>query len=555
MAQMSGAEPGPRRLQLEELLSQLIDRAQEVLDTQERLRGLLLAHQAIVADLDLATLLRRIVSAACELVGARYGALGVIAADGNGLEEFVFVGLDDDYVGRIGHLPQGKGLLGALIHDPRPIRLDHIGDDARSIGFPEGHPPMESFLGVPVRVRDEVFGNLYLSDAASGHFDEDDEALVQSLAATAGVAIANARLYADSRRRQDWLQASAEVTRLALGLAQVQVEQTVVETVVGLAEADLVTLLVPDPSRRELVVTALAGPVADGADGVDGVDGLPLTSAAVDEVLASGRPAVAVDAQVPLMLLPLTGAVGVSGVLVARRRRGARAFTESELEMASTFATHVSAALELAEARIDQQRMTMLEDRTRIARELHDHVIQQLFAAGMTLHGVSTGVADPVLTQRLDGVVDTLDEAVKRIRTSIFQLQAHRRSGESLRAAVLETVSDLRSALGHEPHVTFDGPVDAVTDRALTEDVLAVVRESLTAVGAHADAGESAVHLQASRSALEVVVSDDGTGLVGAGGMGLASLRQRAERRGGTLVVDEGAPPGVTTLRWSVPLG
>jgi transcriptional regulator with GAF, ATPase, and Fis domain len=186
--------PDLPRLELDQLLGQLIERAQEVIATQGRLRGLLHANQLIVGDLALPTVLRHIVEAARELVGARYVALGVISPDG-GLAEFVHTGMPDDAVERIGHLPQGKGLLGALIEDPHPIRLRRITDDPRSTGFPPGHPPMSSFLGVPIRLRDEVFGNLYLSESTRGEFSAEDEDLMKALAATAAVAIENARLY------------------------------------------------------------------------------------------------------------------------------------------------------------------------------------------------------------------------------------------------------------------------------------------------------------------------------------------------------------------------
>jgi GAF domain-containing protein len=182
-------------LELDQLLTQLIERAHDVKGAQNRLRGLLRANRSVIGDLALNTVLRRIVEAACELVDAPYGAVGVIRPDGTGLEAFIHVGMEPSAVEEIGHLPEGKGLLGALIDDPRPIRLRDIRDDVRSVGFPEHHPPMRGFLGVPIRVRDEVFGNLYLASLAQGDFSVEDEELVAALAATAGVAIENARLY------------------------------------------------------------------------------------------------------------------------------------------------------------------------------------------------------------------------------------------------------------------------------------------------------------------------------------------------------------------------
>ena len=559
----SAAHDAPR-LRLDELLSQLVDRAQEALRTQERLRALMLANRSIVGDLELPVVLRRIVEAATELVDARYGALGVIAPDASGLEEFVYVGMDEDAVRLIGHLPEGKGLLGALIDDPYPIRLDHMRDDPRAVGFPEGHPPMESFLGVPVRVRDEVFGNLYLSNSATGHFTEDDEAVVQSLAATAGVAIENARLFAQSRRRQDWLQASAEVTRHSLLVGHQAAQQEVVDVVRRLAEADLVLLASEDGDQ--LAVSAAAGEAAQRLRS----EAFPLAGTVSEQVFATGKATLVGDAAArevegrypphvlstgPAMVVPLVGSKGVRGVLIAARSRERRRYTEDDLEMAETFATHTSLALELSEARQDQERMVLLEDRARIARDLHDHVIQQLFAAGMTVQGVMSGMGDDPRASVLDKVVDTLDDAVKQVRTSIFQLRPHQHGGSSLRSPVLAVVADVVRALGFDPSVSFEGPVDAVSDPALAEDVVAVVREALSNTAKHAHATSAQVRLHASASRLEVVVTDDGTGLRSARRSGLQNLRDRAVARAGTLTIDEPAPERGTALVWSVPLG
>jgi GAF domain-containing protein len=180
--------PDDSRAELDKALDDLMVRARDVLATQGRLRALLRANQAVIEHMELPLVLRRIVEAAVELVGAQYGALGVLSADG-GLEQFINVGMSPELVHHIGHLPEGHGLLGALIDDPHPIRIPELSADPRSVGFPDGHPPMSSFLGVPIRVRDEVYGNLYLSNQASGEFSEDDEQLVTALAATAGIAI------------------------------------------------------------------------------------------------------------------------------------------------------------------------------------------------------------------------------------------------------------------------------------------------------------------------------------------------------------------------------
>jgi signal transduction histidine kinase len=478
----------------------------------------------------------------------------VIAPDRSGLEQFVYVGMDDDVARRIGHLPEGKGLLGALIDDPQPIRLEHRGDDMRSIGFPEGHPPMESFLGVPVRVRDEVFGNLYLTNGREGRFDDEDEAVVSALAATAGIAIENARLFQESRRRQEWLEASSKVTRHVLSVHVDVALATIVSTVRSLADAEVVTLLVPDDVRAQLKVLAAAGAASDDLVGTH----VPLVGT-LDEVLRGGTPALSAGSpgsSGPAMLLPLTDAKGVRSVLVAERRQGRRAFSEVDLEMGGTFATHASLALEVAGARHDQERMALLEDRTRIAHDLHDHVIQQLFAAGITLQGLAMSFDDESRRRLVDRVVDTLDEAVKQIRTSIFQLRPSTYPGTSLRASVLGVLADVAPALGFEAGVDFEGPVDAVSDESISADVLAVVREGLSNTAKHAQASRATVRVEASPTTFDVTVEDDGVGL-GAPGRrsGLANLRDRATLRGGTLDITASATGRGTLLVWSVPLG
>jgi signal transduction histidine kinase len=514
------------------------------------------AYDSIVSDLDLSTVLRRVVEVAVDLVGARYGALGVIAPGGSGLEEFVHVGASDEAVARIGHLPEGKGILGALIDDPRPIRLDHLAADPRSVGFPAGHPPMDSFLGVPVRVRGEVFGNLYLTEALAGSFDAEGEAIAVSLAGTAGIAIHNARMYADSRQRQQWLLASTDVTRRALGEPATATPALVADTALALAGADLV--VVAEVAGADAVrVTA-----ASGAGAAALVDAVVTTSGPVRRTLGTSDARVVDSLEIdglpgiprgPALILPLHGVP--ANALVAVRAAEAHPFTGHELEMASTFATQVAMALELARARADQQRMVLLEDRTRIARDLHDHVIQQVFAAGMSIQGIATTIDDPDRARALSAVVDTLDEAVKRVRTSIFHLRTGRDTGPGLRGLVLDVVADLSDGLGFEPHVTFDGPVDAVGGGPLAEDVVAVVREALTNVARHAAASTAAVRLHADAAHLTVEVEDDGCGGSAATRRsGLANLGERARRRGGDIDLGPGHDGVGTRLRWSVPV-
>jgi signal transduction histidine kinase len=551
------------RLELDQLLGQLIDRAQDVIATQDRLRGLLRANRAIVGDLALPVVLQRIVEAARELAHARYAALGVIAPEGGGLEEFIHVGVDEQTVASIGHLPEGKGLLGALIEDPRPIRLANIADDRRSVGFPAHHPSMTSFLGVPIKVRNEVYGNLYLTERQGSEFTAEDEELVAALAATAATAIENARLFAESRRRQEWLQASTEVTRQLLSIDRRNPLGLIAERVRQLAEADVVTVVLPGRDGT-LAVDVAVGAAAEQLAGVS----YPSEGTLSGLAITSGRPVMIGDAQQedtytvhlaevlpigPVMAIPFVGSRGSRGALVAGRLHGRRHFNDVELDMAMTFANHAAVALELADARADQQRIALLEDRDRIARDLHDHVIQRLFASGLTVQSVASSLRNDPRSSRLGQVIDDLDEMIRQIRTSIFELRGPLApTKDTVRTQILDVVNDLVDALGFSPAVRFAGPVDTIIEDDLADDLLAIVREALTNVARHAHANRAAVEVKATTDQLTVEIIDDGIG-IGAvqRRSGLANMRERTECHRGELVINS---DNGTHLRCTIPL-
>ena len=558
--------PDLPRLELDQLLNQLVERAQEVIATQGRLRGLLRANQLIIGDLALPTVLRRIVEAARELVGAQYVALGVISPAG-GLSEFVHSGMPDDVVGGIGHLPQGKGLLGALIDEPHPIRLRRIADDERSSGFPPGHPPMDSFLGVPIRIRDEVFGNLYLSESTRGEFSAEDEELATALAATAAVAIDNARLYASARTRGEWLQASAAITRQLLSPAGDDAAsplRLIAERSREIADADLVTVALPDDRTGEDLRIEVA--VGTGAAELTGIS-IPRSGSLQGQVFLSGEPTrlaqpddeagsgvAPAELEIgPVLVVPLLGSRGVQGVLTAARLRGRTAFAATDVEMANSFANHAALAIELAEARAEQQRAAMLDERDRIAADLHDHVIQRLFAAGLSLQSVAMKLGHGPVTDRILTTVQDLDATISQIRTTIFELHDLPRADPAgLRARVIDLVADATKALGFEPVVRFEGPVDTLPSD-LADDLVAVGREALANVARHALASTAEVELSAFAEQVRLLVHDDGVGFTpGSRSSGLTNMRKRAERRGGTLDVGSRVPRG-TTVAWSVP--
>ena len=530
---------------------------------EDKLRALLDANRTIVADLDLALVLRRIVESAVHLVDADYGAMGVVGADGV-LDEFVHVGMDDDAVLAIGHLPEGLGLLGLVTEKQQVIRADDVTAHEGAVGFPAGHPPMRAFLGVPVRVREEAYGNLYLTRSDAHPFTDQDEQRVQALAATAGVAIENARLFEEARLRHEWLSASTEVTRKVLAGDDAAL-RLIAKSVHSLAGSDLTTVVLPADAELRVAV-------AEGADAAGIEDArYPASGTLSEHVMQTGKPVRLADAEDtasvggrtiylsgemrvgPVMVLPLLGREEVRGTLVGMRGRGGRPFTRVDAEMATTFANHASIALELAEARRDQQRVLLLEDRARIARDLHDHVIQQVFAAGLVVQATAAGVHDSASVKALQEVVDHLDDAIKQIRVSIFQLQPPVPGG--LRAAVMDVVSELQPALGVAPRIDLDGPLDSVATSDLVRDVTAVVREGLANVARHASATRTQLSIFATTTRLTVTISDDGTGIGdGIRRSGLDNMRRRAEDRSGSMVIAEVPDLGGTTLVWTVPI-
>jgi signal transduction histidine kinase len=477
------------------------------------------------------------------------------------------VGLDDDAVRTIGELPKGRGVLGALIEDPKPIRLTRISDDPRSSGFPEGHPPMTTFLGVPIRSRDAVFGNLYLTDRVDGGpFTAEDEELVLALAATAGVAIENARLYGESRRRQEWLRASGEISRQLLDPEADYAEtlHRIVTSVKRLASADVVTLVRPtddDPNQLEAVVAT--GAAERELIGLRYPKGNSIAWQAMQ--LGRGVRVEALDHRPDIylhlrpyapvsqaMALPLRGEIGPRGAIVAGRIIPHAPFTDADLDMAEAFAGQAAIALELSEARADQQRLGVLEDRDRIARDLHDHVIQRLFAAGLSLQSIAATVDDKAVDQRLTRTVEELDDTIRQIRTTIFALQEE--SSRSLRGTALAVVDQLAALLPVRPEVELVGPLDTIANEVILADVEAVLRESLTNVAKHARATQIRVYVQADGQRLALIVIDNGIGLgEGTRRSGLANLNRRAERHGGRLDVGNSSEGGLR-LQWSIPL-
>ena len=458
-------------------------------------------------------------------------------------------------------------MLGKLITDPRPLRLSDIGAHPESSGFPDGHPPMRSFLGVPVRIRDEVYGNLYLTGKqGGGDFDEEDEALAQALAAAAGVAIENARLYAEARRQQQWLRANAEVTQRLLSEAEpAEVLELVTQQALEMSGADLVVLALPAGNRDQLMIEHASGEGAADALGL----ALPAKGSASGIVMASGKPLTVADFSTdtrvaavarehmplgPAVLVPLGPAGNVRGVLTAGRHQGALPLSPPAVEMVTTFAAQAGIGLELAEHRKDSQRLALFEDRDRIARDLHDLVIQRLFATGMSLQGATALMGDAETVHRVEQAVDALDETIRDIRSAIFALQSR---GETerpgARSRILAIVEEMTDPLGFAPTLRMAGPIDTQMPGHIADQMLAALREALANVAKHAQASRADVTVEAGTD-LVLMVKDNGVGLTTTGRRsGLANLTDRAAELGGTLRTVTGENGG-TELEWRVPL-
>ncbi|MBT1631537.1 sensor histidine kinase [Curtobacterium flaccumfaciens] len=552
---------GPRSA-LESTIEELVDRAQAVLRTQGRLRHLLAANRRIVEHLDLEDTLRAVVHAGVELVGAQYGALGVIAPDGAALERFIHVGMDAEHVGRIGHPPRGEGLLGAVVREHVAIRIDSIASDPRSTGFPPGHPPMQGFLGVPVRVRDDVYGNLYLSDPARGHFTEEDEELIEALAATAGVAIDNARLFDEARQRERWTTAAAEVSAALVGDETLEDVLTLIaDRVIAFVDAIFVSVVEPRSDPRLIHVAVAVGMGATSVQGRDYAAAGSLagramgTGTVIADPTGADLPAYDWAPQLgPTLAVPLRDGTAVLGALIISRGPEARPFSENEVTMADEFGRQTSVALAVARGRKVRRLLERAEDRGRIARDLHDHVIQRLFAAGLALQATAQH-APQELRGRIDDQVATIDEAIGEIRTAVFALETpERHRPRSTRDRLLEVVAELSPALTTAPRIGFSGPVDTVITGDLAHDVVAVVRESLANVARHAPQASCRISVAISGGTVRVEIEDDGLGPGAATRRsGTANLAARARIRGGSY--DLAAPPtGGTHVTWTVPI-
>lgn len=554
----------------DELLDELRSRAQASSRAQERLTALLDAVMAVTADLELSEVLTRIVRSGCELVDAKYGAMGVLGPDREHLVEFVSRGLTEAEREGIGDLPSGRGVLGLLIHEPRPLRLRDLGGHPDSYGFPPNHPPMHSFLGTPVRIRDEVFGNLYMTEKQGApEFTPDDEAILVALAAAAGIAIENARQYEWSRRQRQWLQTTGDVTQFLFeGRGEGSAMDILAKRTRELSQAQLAMVALYDEEDDLVVKAVRCGDSSEALEQARDALGTVLhkghwreivnarepvllltrpSDATVDNLSVEVRGLGVSDLHGPTALLPIIVGDDEIGLLAVAWAMNAETFVENVVPLLAALAQQMGLALVAGRSQRDRSRLAMMEDRERIARDMHDLVIQRLFATGLSLQAAGRQAHAPTVATRLNEAVDELDAAIKDIRHTIFELHRERPTRE-LGAEIVELVRGSAEALGFTPILMIDGSLEELP-ADLEADLVAVIREGLANVARHARASSVSVRVM-SDDAIQIEVTDDGVGVPSnVVESGLDNLRQRAESRGGSLTLGRRSPHG-TALVW-----
>jgi signal transduction histidine kinase len=528
---------------------------------------LLEAGLTLASELSLPMVLQRIVDLAAQVTDARYGALGVID-DGGELVEFITTGLSAKQRRAIGPLPRGHGILGLLIREPRSVRIENIGDHPNSVGFPPHHPTMRSFLGAPIQAMGKVYGNIYLTEKRSApHFSEQDEESLVILATQAGAAIANATLYAQTHQRERWLDALRDITGdILAGSDADSLLAAIAEHARDLADADSASILTTGANPGLLVVAAAVGAHAEQVRG----QAVPAGKSISGEVMESGRPLVTEAAAAhrggyqpilrlgrvgPAIFVPLRIRGRATGTLMVANLVGGRTFNQETVRLVETFADQASVAIQYARAQADVRRLELMEERERIARELHDGIIQSLFAVGMNLQSTALMSKSPETSARVDSAVEELDRVIRDLRNYIFGLRpgilADRQLNQALEA--------LGEEVGSTSHIAIEVEVDGAVSATLSSrshEIVQLTREALSNITRHSRATHAAVRLSRRGANAVLAIEDDGIGFDARGsssGSGLRNMRERAAAMGGALRISSSNGKG-TKLRFTFPV-
>ncbi|WP_458688920.1 GAF domain-containing sensor histidine kinase [Nocardia tengchongensis] len=563
------------QLRLRELLTEVKDRVEQIIDARDRIDGLVEAMLLVTSGLDLDQTLSTIVRAATILVDARYGALAVLGHEQQP-SQFIFHGIDEQTRVQIGALPESHGVLGLLLDKPEALRLDDLTRHPAAVGFPEHHPVMRTLLGMPVRIRGEIFGNLYLAEKSGGHpFTEDDEVLLQALAAAAGIAVDNARLYEQARTRQAWIEATRDIATAFLADSE---PSKVLAHVVAharelTASQQALLAVVADPDEApeqvtQLVVAHWSGPGEPPAGHV-----VRAVDTAVGQALTTRTPlrfddgrhidlGTALPGIGPALVLPLHTPDSTLGVLITLRSAESAPYSDELVELIAAFTDQAALAMQLAVAQRRMRELDILTDRDRIARDLHDHVIQRLFAIGLALQGTVPRARVPEVQKRLADSINDLQDVVEEIRTSIFDLHGGEGHSTRLRQRIERAVKQQTTATDIRALMHITGPL-SVVEPALADHAEAVVREAVSNAVRHSGADTITIDIGVADD-LTIVVADNGRGIPDSiTPSGLTNLARRAEQSGGRLAVyprrettgdDEDGTTVGTKLHWSVPL-
>jgi signal transduction histidine kinase len=534
---------------------------------QDRKDVLLEAGLTLASELSLPIVLQRIVDLAAQVTDARYGALGVIG-EGGELVEFITTGLSAKQRRAIGALPRGRGVLGLLIQRPKVIRITNLADHPKSVGFPANHPPMKSFLGAPVQAMGKVFGNIYLAEKrGDSKFSREDEESVVILATQAGAAIANASLYAETRQRERWLAALRDITaEILAGTDADSLLAGIAEHARDLAGADSATIVTGTSTLGQLVVAAAVGaqaaqvrgrsvPASRSISGAVMKSGRPLVTKNASEDSSAYQPIMRLGRVGPAIFVPLRIRGRATGSLMVANLKGGRRFDSETVRLVETFADQASVAMEYVRAQADVQRLGLMEERERIAKELHDGIIQSLFAVGMNLQGTALMSSSPETVARVERAVGELDNVIRDLRNYIFGLRpgilADRQLDQALRA------------LGEEVRVNSGSSVVVAVDSDLaarlsgrSHEIVQLTREALSNVARHANAKNSMVRLVQTGRRAVLTIEDDGSGFDTrrvSTGYGLRNMRQRASALGGNLRITSKDAQG-TSLRITFPI-